>query len=121
MLVGVVVAVISTLVISRAQAQVKDAPKVSIYQTVVQDVIKVIYGYNSEKSVVVNFLKADGLFETDVISGKDFQSGFLRKYNVEKLRGQPFWIEISSPELSVTFKMTNLKNGKWAAHLEKTT
>jgi hypothetical protein len=119
---GVVVATISTLVITGAQAQEQshDQAKVSVYSPE-QDVIKVIFGYDTEKTVAVNFVTTDGLFQSDIVSGKTFKGGFLRRYHVEKLRGKPFWIEISSPEMSVTFKMTELKSGKWAAHLEKTT
>jgi hypothetical protein len=117
---GVVVAVISSLTISNAKAQTQE-PAVKIVPTLLPDVIKVIYGYDTKESVEVKFMNVDGIVKTDKINGKDFKGGFLKKYNVEKLRGSAFWVDVTSPELSVTFKMTTAKNGKWSAQLEKTT
>jgi hypothetical protein len=117
---GVVIAVISTLTISKGNAQAQE-PAVKIVSTIQPDVIKVIYGYDSRESVEVKFTNAEGLLTTDKISGKDFKGGFLKKYNVQAMSGNAFWIDVTSPELSVTFKMTTGKNGKWSAQLEKTT
>jgi hypothetical protein len=115
---GVVVAAISTFTISKAKAQ---EPAVKIVSTIDHDVIKVIYGYDTNEAVEVKFINAEGLLKTDKISGKDFKGGFLKKYNIEAMRGSAFQVEVESPELSVTYKMTTAKNGKWSAQLEKTT
>ncbi len=117
---GVVVAAISTFTISKAKAQAQE-PAVKIVSTIDHDVIKVIYGYDTNEVVEVKFINADGIVKTDKINGKHFSGGFLKKYNVEKMQGGAFWVEVESPELSVTYKMTTAKNGKWSAQLEKTT
>ncbi len=117
---GVVVAAISTFTISNAKAQSQE-PAVKIVSTIDQDVIKVIYGYDTNEAVEVKFINADGILKTDKINGNAFSGGFLKKYNVEKMQGSAFWVEVESPELSVTYKMTIAKNGKWSAQLEKTT
>jgi hypothetical protein len=115
---GLVIAIIGTLTISSAQAQ--DEPAVKIVPGNELNTIKLIYGYESTKSVQVNFLTIDGLFEADKIDGRNFQTGFIKKYNVEALRGRIFWVQLDSPELSVIFKMTPSSNGKWATQLEQT-
>jgi hypothetical protein len=117
---GVVVAAISTFTISKAKAQAQE-PAVKIISTIDHDVIKVIYGYDTNEAVEVKFINADGIVKTDKINGKAFSGGFLKKYNVEKMQGGAFWVEVESPELTVTYKMTTAKNGKWSAQLEKTT
>ncbi len=116
---GVVVAAISSFTISKAKAQVQE-PAVKIVSTTDHDLIKVIYGYDTNEAVEVKFITADGIVKTDKIYGKSFSGGFLKKYNVEKMQGG-FWVEVESPELTVTYKMTTAKNGKWSAQLEKTT
>lgn len=117
---GVVVAAISTFTISKAKAQSQE-PAIKIVSTIDHDVIKVIYGYDTNEAVEVKFINADGILKTDKINGKTFSGGFLKKYNVEKMQGGAFWVEVESPELTVTYKMTTAKNGKWSAQLEKTT
>lgn len=116
---GMVIAVISTLTISTARAQ--DQPAVKVVPGLEKNTIKVIYAYNTAESVDVKFLTGDGLFEQDNINGKNFEGGFIKKYNLESLKGGTFWIQVDSPELSVTFKMIPSSKGKWTAQLEKTT
>jgi hypothetical protein len=117
---GVVIAAISSFTISKANAQAQE-PAVKIVSSIDPDMIKVIYGYDTNEGVEVKFTNADGLLKTDKIRGKDFKGGFLKKYDVEKMRGNAFWVEVESSEVSVTYKMTEAKNGKWSAQLEKTT
>jgi hypothetical protein len=116
---GIVVAAISTLVINQARAQ--EQPAIKIVPAIEQNVIKVIYGYHSTKFVEVTFSNHEGVINIDRIGGETFTKGFMKKYNVEKMRGNIFWIQVQSPELSVTYKMTGAKNGKWLPQLEKTT
>jgi hypothetical protein len=117
---GAVVAAISTLAVSKSKAQ-GQSPEIRIISTNERDLIKLIYNYETSKAVDVKFTDADGFVKVDKISGKDFKKGFLKKYDVEKMRGNAFWIEITSEELSATYKMVSAKNGKWSAQLEKTT
>jgi hypothetical protein len=118
---GVVVAVISTLSVSRARAQGVEQPAVKVIPTGEKDVIKLIYGYDSQQSVDVKFMDANGIIGNDKIKGKSFEGGFSKKYKVTRESGDAFWVEVTSPELSVIYKMTAAANGKWAAQLEKTT
>ncbi|MBC7885789.1 MAG: hypothetical protein H7X99_09955 [Saprospiraceae bacterium] len=116
---GMVIAIISTLTISTARAQ--SEPSVKVVHGHEKNSIKVIYGYDAEESVEVKFLTADGILETDIIKGEDFEGGFIKKYNLDILKGNIFWVEVDSEKLSVTFKMVPYKDGIWIAQLEKTT
>lgn len=118
---GVVVAAISTFVISQARAQVQDIPAVKVISTDQTDVIRVIYAYNSNSPVTVKFLNSEGIAYEEKLSGREIEKGFSKKYDVEKMKGDDLWIEIVGQEISATFRMATTKNGKWTAHLEKVT
>jgi hypothetical protein len=118
---GVVVAAISTFVMSQAHAQVQDIPAVKIISTDQTDVIKVIYAYSTNSPVTVKFLNSEGIAYEERLSGRDVEKGFSKKYDVEKMKGDDLWVEINGQEISATFRMTSTKNGKWSAQLEKVT
>lgn len=118
---GVVVAAISTLVMSQAHAQVQDIPAVKIISTDQTDVIKVIYAYNTKSPVKVKFLNSEGVAYEERLSGRDVEKGFSKKYDVEKMKGDDLWVEVDGQEISAVFKMSPSKNGKWTAQLEKVT
>ncbi len=117
---GVIVATISVMTLRNAQAQNQQDLSVKIIPTAQKDIIKVIYAYNSEEAVSVKFSNREEVLKTDKISAKDFQGGFSKKYDVERMDNKPFWVEISNSTLSVTYRMKSL-NGRWSAQLEKTT
>lgn len=117
---GVVIAIIASFTLNTSHAQTQEQPAVKVVPTT-QHHLKVIYAYNTNQSVEVRFLGADGLVKKDIIKGKDFDGGFMKNYNVEPMSGDTFWVEIQSPELFVTYKMIPSKAGKWTAQLEKTT
>ncbi len=118
---GVVVAAISTFVMSRAHAQVQDIPAVKVISTDQTDVIKVIYAYSTNSPVTVKFLNSEGIAYEERLSGRDVEKGFSKKYDVEKMKSDDLWIEVVGQEISATFKMSASKNGKWTAQLEKVT
>ena len=118
---GVVVAAISTFVMSKAHAQVQDIPAVKIISTDQTDIIKVIYAYSTNSPVTIKFLNSEGIAYEERLSGRDVEKGFSKKYDVEKMRGDDLWVEVDGQEISATFKMTSSKNGKWSAQLEKVT
>jgi hypothetical protein len=118
---GVIVAAISTMTLRNAQAQEQKAPLVKIIPTAQKDVIKVIYGYPLQETVEVKFTNREGVIQADKIFGKEFEGGFSKKYDVERMDGQTFWVEVSNNALSVNYKLTSHKNGRWSAQLEKTT
>jgi hypothetical protein len=118
---GVVVAAISTFVMSRAHAQVQDIPAVNVIPTDQTDVINVIYAYNTSSPVVIKFLNSEGLVYQEKLTGRDVERGFSQKFNIEKMKGDDLRVQIESQEFSVTFKLATSKNGKWSAQLEKVT
>lgn len=119
-LLGVVVAALSAMTLGEAKAQGNEQPSIRVVSSNQDDIIKVIYGYDSEK-VEVKFLDGAGLITSDKIQGKTFDKGFIKKYKVERIKGGDFWVEVKSTELSATYRMRKDENGKWAAQLEKAT
>ena len=121
LILGVVIAVISAITVSRAKAQDGQLPAVKIISTDISDVVKLIYGYDSREPVMVKFLGKDGIFFQDRVKGENLISGFSKKYKLRPTPGSDIRVEVSSNELSVTYHLTVGKNGKWTAQLETTT
>jgi hypothetical protein len=118
---GVVVAAISTFVMSRAHAQAQDVPAIKIISTDQSDIIKVIYGYKSASPVAIKFTSSEGLVYEEMLSGKNVEKGFFKRFNVAQMKSEDLWVEVADKEISATFKMTATKNGKWTAQLQKVT
>lgn len=118
---GMVVAAISTFVMSQARAQVQDVPAVKVISTDQTDVIKVIYGYSTNSPVSIKFMNSQGTVYQEKLAGRDVEKGFMKKYDLVNMKDDDLWVEVDGQELSVTFKMATSKNGKWSAQLEKVT
>ena len=116
---GMVVAAISTFIMSNARAQGQDVPAVKIVSTDRADVIKVIYAYDVKSPVAIKFRSAEGLVYEERLTGRNIEKGFSKRYDVNKLKSEDLWIDIDGQDLSVTFKMAPSKAGKWSAKLEK--
>lgn len=117
---GIIVAIVSAFAVTRAKAQQPEQPAIKIVPAAQKDMIKIIYAYHTNQSVKVNFSTSEGLIKSDEIRGKDFDGGFYKKYNLQNINDNTVWVEVTSPELSATFKLKSM-NGKWIAELEKTT
>ncbi|HLZ15488.1 MAG TPA: hypothetical protein VKQ08_00515, partial [Cyclobacteriaceae bacterium] len=74
---GMVVAAISTFVISGARAQ-GDIPAIKIIPTDQNDVIRVIYAYSGKSPVAIKFLNSRGLVFEEKLAGKDIENGFSK-------------------------------------------
>jgi hypothetical protein len=118
---GMVVAAISSLVMSQARAQAQDIPAVKVISTDQSDVINVIYAYSAVNPVKIKFMNADGLLYEEKLKGNGLEKGFMKKYNVAAIMGDIFWVEVDSQELSVKFKVTPSKTEKLSAQLETVT
>jgi hypothetical protein len=121
LILGVMVAAISSMMVSRVQAQENPLPAVKIISTDLSDEIKVIYGYDARTPVSISFSGESGVFFHDKVKGVNLEKGFSKKYKLSPTPGNEVWMEVSSNELSVMYKMVVSKDGKWVAQLEKTT
>lgn len=117
---GLAVAILSIITLTQTNAQLLDQTAVTVIPDAKQDMIKVIYNYDSEETVEVKFTDADGIILKDKIKGNSFDGGFTKKYKVQRQRGDEFWVVVTNPELSVTYKVTT-QNGKWVTQFEKAT
>lgn len=105
-----------------ANAQEIIEPAVKILPTDEKGVLKVLYAYDTDQAVEVKFLNEEGVLTRDKIKATAFQNGFSKKYDVRNIRSKNFWIEVSSPSLMVTYKMTESNDQRsYVPILEKTT
>lgn len=121
LILGLAVAILSVISLTKTDAQSLDQSLVTVVPDSNKDLIKVIYNYGSHDNVVVKFMDADGLILKDRIKGETFEGGFAKKYEVNRSRGDEFWLEVSNPEFSITYVMTADKDGRWIAEFQKAT
>jgi hypothetical protein len=95
-------------------------PAVKILPTTEKGILKILYAYPTDKAVSIKFYNESGLIISDKVS-KSYQKGFSKKYDLSRLKAGDYWVEITSPELSVTYKLAGSKEKRWVSTLEKTT
>jgi hypothetical protein len=107
-----------TVVTVKAQS---NEPAVKILPTTEEGIIKVLYAYSTDEFVHVNFYNEDGTIATDNVKARNFPKGFFKKYDINNITGNTFWIEVKAANLTATYKMTKSKKGTFVPLLEKTT
>lgn len=114
---GVFVALAASFAVS-AQT-IAEAP-VKINPTTQKGVLNLKYAQATETPVTVKFFTDDRTIHSDKIAG-DFPGGFQRKYDLRHVKADKFWVEISSANLTVTYKLIDSGDGSYTPQLEKTT
>lgn len=105
-----------------ASAQPIDEPAVKILPAAEQGMLKVLYGYDARGTVEVRFIGENGLLKSDRIKAGSFEKGFLKKYDVRRIKDKNFWVEVRSANLVVRYKMVGSEDGKsFMPQLEQTT
>lgn len=117
LLTGVIVA----LTVSFAVTAQSNDPAVKILPAAEQGTLKLVYAHDSRNPVVVKFIDENGLLKTDHIRAGSFNHGFLKKYDVSRIQAASFWVEVSSGDLTVRYKMVNDQKGRLVPYLEQTT
>lgn len=116
-LAGIVTAL---LTVATVNAQ-SNEPAVKILPTAEEGIIKVLYAYNTDEIVHVSFYNEEGEFATDNVKAREFTKGFFKKYDINNITGNTFWIEVKAANLTATYKMTKSAKGTFVPLLEKTT
>ena len=101
-----------------AQAQTKDESATKVLPTSTPGTIKVIHASSIEK-LNVTFLNENGEILTDRIAGS-FPKGVMKRYDVSQIEDPNFLVQISSTEITVTYRVTASKDKKkYTPMLEK--
>lgn len=104
----------------QVNAQTQDLSKVKILRTPEAGVIKLLYASNTEETVHIRFLTADGEVSSDQVKG-NYPKGFLKRYDVKEISHHNFWIEVASPTTTVVYRIEPSKDKKrFSSVLEKT-
>lgn len=117
---GLLVAALSFAVVT-SNAQPASEPAVKILPTNQEGILKVLYAYETDQSVEVKFFNEGGLITADKITASNSQHGFSKKYDVRNIESATFWVEVTAANLSVTYRVTESKDGKYKSFLEKAT
>jgi hypothetical protein len=116
-LVGLVIT-FSTAFSTKAQSP---ESAVRILPAAEKGMLKVLYAQKSESAVSVRFLGENGILKADRIKAGTFENGFSKKYDVSRIKDRIFWLEVSSADLTVRYKMVGSKEGAFTPFLESTT
>lgn len=116
-LAGMIVAALGAFTVS---AQSLDEPAIKILPASEQGKLKLLYARDTEKAVKVEFIGENGLLQSDRINAGSFEKGFIKKYDVSRIKEKNFWIEVSSGDLKVRYKMV-AKDKSFVPYLEQTT
>lgn len=101
-------------------AQTADESRVKILRTANPDVIKVLYANEISEPLQIKFTSDDGQVTTDKIKG-NFEKGLAKCYNVKNINKKDFWVEISSPQMVLTYRIIPSDDSKgFTPFLEKT-
>lgn len=114
--------VVALLTVSGAavQAQSSDEPAVRILRTPKPGIIKLIYAIETNEPLTVKFLTERGVVTSHKVKGVH-PKGWLKRYDVSSIDSQDFWIEITTPERVLTYRVSPQKSSNYVASLEKTT
>lgn len=100
-------------------ANAQTEPAIKILPTLEDGIVKLMYAYPHDNTVQVKFYNRDGVLASDRVKPSKSEAGFMKKYDLSRLSTGTYWVEISSPEVSVTYKLTARKDSKWIPSLQE--
>lgn len=118
-LAGMIIAVLAAWTVN---AQAPDEPSIRILPAAEQGKVKLVYARDSRSNVDVRFMDESGLLKSDRIKAGSFEKGFIKKYDVSRIKNKSFWMEVRSADLTVRYKLVESRDGKsFVPYLEQTT
>lgn len=105
---------------SQLRAQSLDESVVKIVPTSDPGIIKIIYGAETWGPVKVTFV-FNNKEVTDKIEVGSYPKGVSKRYDIRSIKDGNYWIKISSPQLTITYRMTPSRDGVFSPYLEKST
>lgn len=102
-------------------AQNLDEPAIRILPSAEEGKLKILYARSAEQAVEVKFIGENGLLQADRIKAGTFQNGFIKKYDVSCIKEKNFWVEVSSGDLKVRYKLVAKDQKTFVPYLEQTT
>jgi hypothetical protein len=102
----------------KVKAQLPDESRIKVLNTEKPGVLKLVHALEVEDGVTIDFITDEGIILTDEIKGS-YPKGVSKRYDFKRI-DKEFWIEVSTPRLSVTYHVTPSKDGKtFKSTLEK--
>lgn len=100
-------------------ASAQGEPAIKIYPT--DDVLKVVFGYESKAPVTIDFIDNNGVLTSDRVEGIKYEKGFMKKYRIQRDSKELFWVHVRSEAVSASFKITTNSKGQYISNLETVT
>ena len=102
-------------------AQNLEEPAIKILPAIEEGKLKLLYARDAQHAVEVKFIGENGLLQSDRIKAGTFQNGFIKKYDVSRIKEKNFWVEVSSNNLKVRYKVVAKDQKTFVPYLEQTT
>jgi hypothetical protein len=109
-----------TLASFTTQAQQWGDPPVKILPAAQKGTFKILYASEIDDDVEVKFFSGTGVITIDKIAG-EFPKGVLKRYDLNQVNEKRFWVEVTSPKMTVTYRLQVTREGKFEPVLEKAT
>jgi len=118
-LIIVLIGMLAFLGNNKLQAQALDETLVKIVPTANAGIIKVIYGAETLGPVNITFVTTKGEVGSDKIEVGSYPTGISKRYNVKSINERAFWVKVTSPQMSVTYRISPADKGGFTPTLEK--
>ena len=90
-------------------------PVIKILPTPTANTLKLLYVNDTDGTVQVKFYQGAYLIKKDKIKGKDFENGFVKRYDLSELEAGIYQVEIISDGMSVKYELSvNPDQPLWA-------
>lgn len=101
------------------QAQALEESTVKILPGKNSNMIKVLYASEVTDPIKVKFITSQGVIDIDKINGP-YPTGLLKTYDVRNINHDDFWVEVTSPELTVVYHIVpSNRKQNFVSYLEK--
>ena len=102
-------------------AQSADASRIKILPSASRDILKVLFAAPVDAPVKVTFYRGTEILGEDLVTDESHVTGFLKKYDVSRIKESTFWVEVASGRVVVTYKVNRARGGRgFVSVLERT-
>ncbi|MEM6358717.1 MAG: hypothetical protein AAF149_09200 [Bacteroidota bacterium] len=97
-------------------------PVIKILPSPEANVLKLLYVNDMDGTVQVKFYEGSALVKKDKIKEKDFEKGFIKRYDLSELKAGIYQVEIISEGMSVKYELSvnpgqPLWARSWSGHM----
>jgi hypothetical protein len=103
-----------------ASAQQGEQSRINIVPTHEAGIIRIVYALEIDEPLQIRFYSRNGQIGVDKITDS-YQKGITKRYDIRKIDSRNFWIEFTTPKMTLTYNIVPTKDKtNFTARLERT-